>query len=127
MWEMAEPQLNGRRMTPSEEASLFGSTFEKLSQDRRVKVLAAYRLIDESRKGNFDTIRLVRRGYLHLWSEDHDQAPGDAVKCFHAAVSLVVSAIGQDVKDGKIMLNPSFAAYLERKGLYPAPRDPDAE
>lgn len=118
LWETTDPKINARNMTKDDETRLFGSEFERLGQERRVSVLSAYGIIGEEARRDFETIRQARRHYLHLWSKDHDRLPNDAVKCFHAAASLVVGAIGQDVQDGKLVLNPRFALYLERKGLY---------
>ena len=72
----------------------------------------------------FDTIRLVRRKYLHLWSQDHGRLADDAVTCYHAAVGLVVTVIGQDVKDRAIVLNPRLVEYLARQGMYEPAPDP---
>lgn len=81
-------------MTNEDEAALFGSSFEKLGQDRRVRVLTAYGLVAPPVVQMFDTIRLTRRKYLHLWSQDHARLADDVVSCYHAAVGLVVSVIG---------------------------------
>ena len=121
LWEIADPQINARPLTKADEKALFGSEFERLGQERRVSVLSAYNIVASDTRQHFETIRQARRRYLHLWSQDHDRLPDDAVKCFHAAVSLVVRAIGQDVQEGKLVLNPRLALYLERKGLYEAP------
>jgi hypothetical protein len=121
-WQLADVSLNGRPMTSEDETALFGSSFEKLGQDRRVRLLTAYGLVVPAVVQMFDTIRLTRRKYLHLWSQDHGRLADDAVTCYHAAVGLVVSVIGQDVKDGAIILNPRLVKYLERQGMYePAP------
>jgi hypothetical protein len=103
-------------MTKADETLLFGSKFEKLGQERRVAVLAAYGVIDDKTKSDFDKIRQIRRRYLHLWSEDHDRLPTDGVQSFHAAVSLVVTAIGQDVdkRTGRFVLTPRLMRYLQR-------------
>ena len=123
LWKLAETKLNGRAMTEEDEKALLGSSFEKLSQDRRVRILKAYGIIASDVARNFDMIRLTRRQYLHLWSHDHGRLPEDAVKCFHAAIRLVIEAIGQDVNDGKLVLNPALVKYLERKGMFEADED----
>lgn len=125
-WSISETQLNGRLMTEADEKSLFGSTVEKLGQERRVQILWAYGLIDADGKRRFDTARETRRKYLHLWSQDHDSLPKDAVRIYHAALVLVVGVIGQDVQDGKILINSRLVKYLERKGVY-QPRDESAD
>jgi hypothetical protein len=116
-WELGEATLRGNRMTAADEKALFGSTFERLGQDRRVQVLVAHGMIDGTARGRFDTVREIRRKYLHVWSQDHDDLPNDAKACFHAAVALVTTSIGQDIKDGKILLNPQLIKYLERRGV----------
>ncbi len=124
LWQLAEANLNGRPMTPGDEAALFGSSFEKLGQERRVRVLAAYGLVAPEVVEMFDTIRQIRRKYLHLWSQDHERLPEDAVACFHAGVGLVVTAIGQDIKDGAVVLNTKLVKYLERQGMYEPAEEP---
>jgi hypothetical protein len=117
-WEVAEISLHGRPMTGDDEKALFGTTFERLEQERRLHVLAAYGLIDAAAKGRFETIKETRRGYLHLWSQDHDSLPRDAIKSYHAAVALVATTIGQEFRDGKIVINQPLVEYLERRGVY---------
>ena len=117
LWELAESKLNSQAMTEREETALFGRKFEKLGQERRVRILEAYRIIASKVADDFDTIRRIRRQYLHLWSQDHQRLAEDAVKCFHAAIGLVIEAIGQDFKDGKVLLNPALVKYLGRKGM----------
>jgi hypothetical protein len=124
LWQLTEPSRNARPMTPEDEAALFGSSFEQLGQERRVRVLTTYGVVSPEVVKMFDTIRLIRRKYLHLWSQDHDRLAEDAVACFHAAIGLVVKAIGQDIKDGAVVLNPRLVKYLERQGMYEPPPEP---
>src|SRR5439155_8328117 len=98
LWQLAEAKLNGREMTTEDEAAVFGSSFERLGQERRVRALSSYGVVAPNVATMFDTIRLSRRKYLHLWSQDHERLAQDAVACFHAAIGLVVAVIGQDIK-----------------------------
>ncbi|MGD0233390.1 MAG: hypothetical protein ABSC55_02515 [Syntrophorhabdales bacterium] len=123
LFEITEFRLNNRPMSEKDQASVFGRKFEKLGQDRRVQILAAYSIIDKDLVDAFEAIRTMRNRYLHLWSQDHEQLPLDAIKSFEAAVLLVVSAIGQNIKDGKLVLNPALVSYLERKGIYKGEED----
>jgi hypothetical protein len=86
LWETTDSQINGRPMTKIDEELLFGRGFEKLGQERRVSVLSAYGIIGDKTRSNFDKIRQIRRRYLHLWSQDHDQLTTDGIQSFHAAV-----------------------------------------
>ena len=41
----------------------------------------------------------------------------DAEACFHAATGLVAEAIGQDFREGRIVLNPKLVSYFEREDV----------
>lgn len=118
LFEINQFRLNNKPMSEKDQISVFGRKFEKLGQDRRVNILAAYAVIDNSQKEAFEGIRLTRNKYLHLWSQDHEQLPPDAITSFESAVLLVVSAIGQNIQDGKLSLNPALISYLEQQGIY---------
>lgn len=105
-------------MTEEDEKALFGTTFERLGQYRRVRILKAYGMIESDVADDFDTIRRTRNQYLHLWSHEHSRLPEDAVDCFHAAIRLAIEAIGQDFKDGRVVLKPALVKYLEQKGMF---------
>ena len=127
LFDLSSIQINGKAMSGKDQEAVFGREFEKLDQSRRVQVLAAYGLLDDPAKQAFDTIRTTRRKYLHVWSQDHETLPADAIKVYHSAVVLVTKAIGQGVSGGAVVLNPSLVKYLERAGLYqPVPDDAGA-
>ena len=125
LFEISELRIDERPMSPDDQTALFGSTFEKLSQERRVKVLKAFGIIDKETIDAFELIRTKRRRYLHLWSQDHDSLPADAIAVFHGTVFIAVKVIGQEIHDGKLSLNPSILKYLDRAGLYEP--QPDSE
>jgi hypothetical protein len=118
LFEISTINLNNKPMTEHDQISVFGSKFEKLGQDRRVQILNAYGVINDDLKKAFDSIRITRKKYLHLWSQDHEQLPADAIEAFNSAILIAVTAIGQNVQDGKLVLNPSLVKYLAQKGLY---------
>lgn len=125
LYELSEFQISNRRLTSSDEKALWGSSFEKLGQEKRVEILHVCNIIDDETKGNFDLIRAMGKKYLHVWPQDSDTIPKDAVRTFNSAVTLVVKAMGQDIREGKIFLNPTLIKYLERKGNYTSDEDTD--
>lgn len=56
LFEIYDFKLNNKNMNKRQQESLFGNTFEKLGQDRRVKVLHAYSIVDDKIKESFDLI-----------------------------------------------------------------------
>ena len=122
-FQLAEVRLNQQVMGESEERALFGRTFEKLGQYRRIEILKAYGLISAEVATALELIRDTRTKYLHFWSKDHDAPEDDAVSVYEAATLVVSKVIGQDIKDDKLLLNPSVIKYLRNR----APENPDTE
>ena len=114
LFKSSEIQKNGSPLTESGEKAIFGSSFEKLGQQRRVSILYGYNLIDEEIKDTFDKLREMRRRYLHIWSEDCQSMHQDAVDCYEAASKITLFVIGQDVKDGRLLLKPNIIEYLRK-------------
>jgi hypothetical protein len=122
LFELAEVRVNNQPITEEQQRALFGSPFERLRQDRRVEVLKAYGLVTGDQVTAFGTLRAVRRKYLHFWSQEHASIAQDSIEAFRAAVRLVVSVVGQESRDGKMVLQPALLRFLEKKGLIvPAP------
>ena len=117
IFEVAEPEINGARMTEAAQRELFGRSFEKLGQERRVSILHAYGLIDDALKTSFDRIRTTRRQYLHLWSKDYGRLSVDAVACYRDALKIVAFVLGQTIRNGKLVLAPKLTKYLRARGV----------
>lgn len=111
-FDLGKVQINGKAMNESKQKSLFGASFEKQGQERRVEILAGYGLITTELKQSYDTVRVARRRYLHLWSANHEALEADAIACFKAAVKVVVATLGLSVADGKLILKPEVFEYL---------------
>lgn len=116
--EISSFKIEGRPMEKGDEEAIYGRSFENLGQYRRVEILFTYHIIGDDIKTSFDLIRSIRRKYLHLWSQDHERIIKDAIKVFQNTVQIVVFAIGQDINEGKISINPKIMTYLERSGFY---------
>lgn len=120
LFEISELSVNGQPLDDDHQKKLFGSSFEKLAQERRVQVLKSFKVIDEPVAKAFTEIRLIRRQYLHLWSKEHARIAEDARNCFRASMELVLRTLSQQIIDGKIRLNPLLTRYLRKLGLFHA-------
>ncbi|MDA2916421.1 hypothetical protein MYX64_06225 [Nitrospinae bacterium AH_259_B05_G02_I21] len=112
LFDISKPAISGKPMDKQKQEELFGYTFENLGQYRRVGVLQGLGLIDSDLKDSFEFVRITRTKYLHHSSKDHTTLPGDAVAVFIKTVSLVVGVMGQDIKDGKLILGNKFIQHL---------------
>ena len=117
LFDISEIQLNGVYPSEKHQRAMFGYTFEKLGQERRVDILSASNLIDDTMKRAFDSIRTRRRKYLHLWSADHVSLEEDAIECFKSAALVVVKVLGVGFQDNKIILRPQILEYLKKHGV----------
>ena len=117
-FDISDVKMGDKEFNEEIQKLMFGCSFEKLGQDRRVKTLKAFEIINQQTAERFDKIRMIRKRYLHLWSQDHDRLSTDAIESFKAAASIVAEIIGQDFEDGKIKLNPKIVSYLERTGVF---------
>ena len=105
------------RYDRDKQIKLFGRTFEKLGQERRVDVLESLGLITSETANAFNTIRERRRGYLHLWSAGHNRLAEDAVQCFDASINIVVATLGLSFREGKLQFKDDVFTYLNKHGI----------
>ena len=117
LFKSSEIQINGSPLTEYGEKAIFGSGFEKLGQQRRVSILYGYNLIDQEIKDTFDKLREKRNQYLHYWSQDCQSLHRDAVDCYEAAIKITLFVIGQDVKDGRLLVKPNIIKYLRKNNV----------
>jgi hypothetical protein len=94
---------------------LFGHTFEKLGQERRIKVLSSLSLISKEEVAAYGSIRGTRREHMHFSSAggNDKEIARAAVKLFDEAVFLVVKALGIGVgQGGAITFKAELLQYL---------------
>ena len=95
---------------------MFGNSFEKLGQERRLNVMRAVGLLDDSTYRKFAAIRGMRNKYLHYFSRSHKQIASDAKKSWGITRDLVAQVFDIKFKNGKMTLDPSLLRYLSEKG-----------
>jgi hypothetical protein len=119
IYEMSSIAFNKKVMAEKDQRNLFGDTFEKLGQDRRVNVLVFHGSVDAEMKSWIDTVRGKRKHYLHFYSQEHTSIDQDAVEVFNATVQLVGRVIGPGAVSGSwaAHFNPILIAYLKHLGF----------
>lgn len=117
IYEISDVTFRGKPSDPKSESDLFGAAFERLGQERRVSILKSFNLIEDELRSSFELVRKKRRLYLHFFSQEHTNIQSDAVEVFNSTVAAVVHVIGQDLQDGKIVINPNLMKYLQAKGI----------
>jgi hypothetical protein len=117
LWDISKVSLQGKAMDKATQEALFGRSFEKLEQRRRLQALLVLGLIGAEDTASFERLRQIRNRYLHLFSQGHAELATDARRAFEAALKLVALVLGQSFKDGTFILPPDLAAYLSERGV----------
>lgn len=118
IWDISKVQFGGERITAKQQNDIFGSTFERLGQDKRVKVLSGLKLIDDGTKQAFDAIRKIRRQYLHFLSGAHTTIARDARQAYDGALIVVAMVLGaRKFEKGAVVLREDLINYLVEKGI----------
>ena len=66
LFEISPIPINDRPLGKDEGKILFGNTFERLGQKRRIDVLHAYNIITDDQAKSLNFIRKIRNQYLHF-------------------------------------------------------------
>jgi hypothetical protein len=117
LWEISNVTLQNNPLDEAAERALLGSSFERLGQERRTQVLLSFGRINAETKVAFDSLREIRRRYLHFLSQAHEQLAADARTAYEQALSVVSVVLGVAFKEEGIALRPDLMAYLTRRGL----------
>lgn len=117
LWKMTPLTHNGQPLTPVFEKGIWGSEFEKLGQDKRIKILEAFGAIDADTVCLFNELRTRRIKYFHFWSTDVSNSKNDAFDCFLMVSHLIAKILKIKLnanKPGTLVLNPLLLEYLSR-------------
>jgi hypothetical protein len=113
LWKINETKINNTAMNEDQEKALFGSTFEKLGQERRLDVLKVYGMVDDSKFIMLKEIKNGRRPYLHLWSTSLKRE--DALHLFKNAFSLFKEITGIGIATaGEVKINPLLLKLFKK-------------
>jgi len=114
LWKINDVRLKGNPITEQDEAGIFGSTFENLNQDKRLRVLKTFGHITEAQFASFEVIRKSRKPYLHLWTTDLQNEQADALNVFKKSFQLFKEITGIGLADaGTVKVNPLLMKLFE--------------
>jgi len=116
LWKINDVRLKGMPITEREEEGLFGWTFERLGQEKKIKILETFGHINNSQYDLFKDIKESRRPYLHLWSADFTNEREDALDVFKKTFILFKDITGIGLADaGTVKVNPLLMKLLKIK------------
>jgi len=107
LFELASFTINGVKLDDVAQKKLFGSTFEKLGQDRRLEVLEVYGILKKESVNEANQIRGIRKMYLHILSKEFTSLEKDAEKVYKSASLLVGEMVTLKPGEGGTITVPS--------------------
>ena len=114
LWKINDVRLKGKPITEQDEIGIFGSTFENLNQDKRLKILKTFGHITEPQFASFEVIRKSRKPYLHLWTTNLKNEQSDALDVFKKSFQLFKEVTGIGLADaGTVKVNPLLMKLFE--------------
>lgn len=116
LWKINDAKIKGNSITKQDEIGVFGSSFENLNQDKRLKILKTFGYISETQFNNFDIIRKSRKPYLHLWTTDLKNEQSDALVVLKKSFQLFKEVTGIGLADaGTVKINPLLMKLFENQ------------
>jgi hypothetical protein len=117
VWKINEVSLKGKPITEKEEVGLFGRSFEKLGQEKKLEILKTFGFITEAQFTSFKKIQDSRRPYLHLWTADLKNEQTDALDVFKKSFQLFKEVTGIKLADaGSVAVNPLLMKLFQNAG-----------
>lgn len=116
LWKINDVRLKGVPITEQIECGLFGMAFERLGQEKKVRILKTFGHINDNQKNSFDYIRNSRRPYLHLWTMDSKNERAVALDVFKKSFQLFKEVTGIGLADaGSVTVNPLLLNFLNKQ------------
>jgi len=91
--------------------------FERYGQKTRVSVLLSNDIITTELKAHYDTIRTIRKKYLHYYSKEYSKIENDAVKAYEASVILIRNLVCEKIEHDQVIMDEKLIEYLKERGV----------
>ena len=116
LFELAAIQATGKPLNTKQQKQIFGSTFEKLGQEKRIQALREAKLLGEELAKDADAVRKIRRQYLHFLSKSYSRIEKDAEDAYKASFRVIKSLVDLPIgNEGKIVIPKHLTNYLRKK------------
>lgn len=114
LFNISSINVNTNALSLDDQKNMFGDSFENLGQSRRINVLYAFKILDTKMRSILLEIKNIRNRYMHFFSQDYESLKKDAKRIYEKTEEIVTLVIGQEIKDGKFVLNANLLRYIEK-------------
>lgn len=115
VWKINDIKLKGIDITNKEEKGLFGDTFDRLSQHKRLDILNTMGCITKEQYDKFTYIRKSRNPYLHIWGIGLENEKETTLQVYKKTFQLFKEIIDIGFAEpGKIKVNPLLIKFINK-------------
>ncbi len=115
-------QINGKSIDEeSIQKAVFGTTFEKLTQEGKLRLLLNLGVIDEGMHSSLDKVRSVRNQYIHYYdyNADPETRRKQALDLLTQTTEVTQNLTVVGYSNGSVILHPALLQYLKDAGELP--------
>ena len=107
------PRLNGRPLDEDMQKVVMGFKFERLAQQKKVKVLKALDSLDENFVKAFDELRKIRNKFVHATSDPQEDLDKDASTAVRHASTLLAKTLHVSIENGRVRIPPVVMQFFK--------------
>jgi len=111
LFQVWNETIQKQPLTEDNQKRLFGGTFVKQFQKRRINILCELEIIDSSTKSFFDTVNVIRNDYLHI-KKDLTNVDNDAEKIWEHTNKMLEYTFQIKIENKKIWINKHISDHL---------------
>lgn len=115
LFDLGAISASGKPLSIKKQKEKFGTTFEKLGQERRIREVKGLLTEDLSKDAN--AVRNVRKKYLHFLTTSHSNIEKDAEGAYKATFRLIKSLVDLPISNGRFTIPSHLTNYLNKKKL----------
>lgn len=114
LWNFSITKLNDQEINLEMEENFFGSKFENLGQERRLKILKEFGHINEDLFQQLNEIRGIRKNYLHFWSKEIPNEENDAFEVIKKIFKSFEEVMGLRLLSGKLSISRTLKRFYDQ-------------
>lgn len=107
---------NGPDISEGVQKNKWGSSYERLGQEKRIDALQGLAFIDDETAKKFDFLRSARRPYFHFWQKKFNDLESDSHQMYLKAVSLVRDVFDIRIEPPLLKVSDPVLRFLEQSG-----------
>ena len=115
LFDLAVINASGKPLNTKQQKQIFGSTFEKLGQKRRIYVLRKFTLLSEEMARDAEAVLKIRKQYLHFLSKSYSRIEKDAEDAYKASFRIIKSLVDLPIGDGRFIIPNLLSNYVKKK------------